>query len=311
MQPNRRRFLKQAALAGAGACLVGQSSWAKDANDNGLHLATNQYPWITFYRRQGVDYGAQRDQAMGEMAAAGLDGLEPIANSPADVDRLAPLLKKHGLEMRSLYVNSTLHKKDAVDESLASVLAIAERAKAVGTKIIVTNPSPVGWGSDQAKSDAELTLQANALEKLGRGLRDLGLMLSYHNHDMELKHAAREFHHMLAGTDPEAVTFCLDAHWVYRGAGNSQVALFDVIRLYGSRITELHLRQSKDHVWTEAFGPGDIDYVRLAKEVAALGIKPHLVLEQAVEGDSPNELDAKTAHTQGAQYARQVFAAFA
>jgi len=116
---------------------------------------------------------------------------------------------------------------------------------------------------------------------------------------------------MMLATDPDNVTLCLDAHWIYRGAGNSQVALFDVVKLYGPRISELHLRQSSGGVWTEAFSDGDIDYRRLAKELVALGVKPHLVLEQAVEKDSPNTLGAVEAHRQGRRYAEEVFAAFA
>ncbi len=82
----RRGFLKRAALTGAGAyCLAGTSS-AKAAESAIPHLATNQYPWLTFYRRDGRDLGAELDAAVGEMAAAGLDGLEPLATSPADVD---------------------------------------------------------------------------------------------------------------------------------------------------------------------------------------------------------------------------------
>jgi inosose dehydratase len=56
-----------------------------------------------------------------------------------------------------------------------------------------------------------------------------------------LPRAAREFHHMMAGTDPDKVSLCLDAHWIYRGSGNSSVALFDVLKLYGSRTREIHL----------------------------------------------------------------------
>jgi inosose dehydratase len=48
---------------------------------------------------------------------------------------------------------------------------------------------------------------------------------------------------------------CFDAHWLYRGASNSEVAVFDIARLYADRIIELHVRQSKDDVWTEVLGP--------------------------------------------------------
>ena len=70
--------------------------------------------------------------------------------------------------------------------------------------------------------------QAEALDKLGARLKQMRLILAYHNHDAELRNAAREFHHMMLGTDPALVTLCLDAHWIYRGAGNSAVALFDM-----------------------------------------------------------------------------------
>ena len=192
------------------------------------------------------------------------------------------------------------------------MLAAAGKAQeSLGTRIIVTNPSPIQWGGPENKSDEQLETQAQAMNGLGERLKRMGLILAYHNHDIELRNAAREFHHMMVGTDPENVTLCLDAHWVYRGAGNSQVALFDVVRLYGRRITELHLRQSQDGVWTEAFGPGDIDYERLAGYLLEIGVKPLLVLEQAVEAGSPNTMQTVEAFRRSTQYVRRVFADFA
>ncbi len=116
---------------------------------------------------------------------------------------------------------------------------------------------------------------------------------------------------MMVGTDPSYVKLCLDAHWIYRGAGNSSVALFDVLRLYGRRITELHLRQSVDNIWTETFSEGDIDYPRLAKHLLNIGIHPHIVLEQAVEKGTPKTMDTVEAFRQSSKYARRVFAKFA
>ncbi len=309
---SRRTFLKQTALVGGSAAVAAWTAGrAPAAQTKTLHLATNQYPWFTFYRRRGKDFNASLDHGIESVAGAGLDGFEPLAVSVADVDRLVPLLQKHGLEMRSLYVNSTLHVKDQIAKSFQQVLAIAEKAKAAGTRIIVTNPSPIRWGGPENKTDTQLKVQAKALDRLGRELKSRGLTLAYHNHDIELRNAAREFHHMMLATDPENVTFCLDAHWIFRGSGDSCVALFDVLKLYGRRVTELHLRQSAGGVWTEAFGPGDIDYPALAAYLLEIGVRPHLVLEQAVEKDSPDTMDAVEAHRKGAAYARTVFAAFA
>jgi inosose dehydratase len=308
---SRRSFVKDLVLAG-GTFVIGNKAAgaAKRGRAGKLHLACNQYPWTVFYRRDNRNFNKELDKGLAELAASGMDGYEPLANNPQELDRLGPLLKKHGLEMRSLYVNSVLHDKDKADESIEAVLAIAGKAKGIGTKIIVTNPSPIQWGGPQNKNDAQLKVQAEALGKLGRQLKAMGLTLSYHNHDIELRNAAREFHHMMVGTDPAYVTLCLDAHWIYRGAGNSAVALFDVLKLYGRRITELHLRQSKDNIWTETFGEGDIDYPALAKYLLNIGIKPHIVLEQAVEAGSPKTMTTLEAFKKSAQYTRRTFAKF-
>ena len=309
---SRRRFVKDLAVAGGAIVMGAQTVRAVKRKRAGkLHLACNQYPWTVFYQRENRNFNNELDKGLGEVAASGMDGYEPLANNPQEIDRLGPLLKKHGLQMRSLYVNSVLHERKKADESIESVLAIAEKAKRLGTKIIVTNPSPIRWGGPQNKDDAQLKVQATALEKLGRQLKAMGLTLSYHNHDIELRNAAREFHHMMLGTDPAYVTLCLDAHWIYRGAGNSSVALFDVLKLYGPRIIELHLRQSKNNIWTETFTDGDIDYPALAKYMLNIGVKPHIVLEQAVETGSPKTMSTVEAFKQSSKYTRRIFAGFA
>jgi inosose dehydratase len=86
------------------------------------------------------------------------------------------------------------------------------------------------------------------------------------------------------------------------------VALFDVVELYGHRVSELHLRQSQNGVWSETLGPGDIDYEALAQALARKKVKPHLVLEVAVEAGTPKTLDPVAAHRRSAAYARSVFA---
>jgi inosose dehydratase len=291
---------------------IGVNLTARAGQNRGgkLHLACNQYPWTVFYARDNRDFNQELDKGLGEVAASRFDGYEPAADNPQQLDRLGPLLKKHGLEMRSLYVNSVLHERDKARASIESVLAIAHRAKGLGTTIIVTNPSPIRWGGPENKDDNQLRVQSAALEKLGRELKAIGLTLAYHNHDIELRNAAREFHHMMVGTDAAYVTLCLDAHWIYRGAGNSSVALFDVLKLYGSRITELHLRQSKNDIWTDTFGEGDIDYAALAKQLLDMGVRPHLVMEQAVETGTPKTMSTVEAFQKSSQYAREVFAAF-
>src|SRR5262249_58729600 len=129
------------------------------------------------------------------------------------------------------------------------------------------------------------------LDKFGAELTKRGMTLAYHNHDAELRHAAREFHHMMLGTDAKKVSLCLDSHWVYRGSGNSQVALFDVVKLYGKRIVELHLRQSAKGAWTEAFGEGDVDHERLGQARAGQKARPPRAPPRAGRGADPRPVE--------------------
>lgn len=304
---SRRTFLRGATVAGATTLAV--PAMVSAAGSKPLHLATNAYSWHVFYQREGRNFAASLEAGLKDVAASGLNGFEPGAGGTEDVKQLLPVLRKHGLEMRSIYVNSSLHEPAEAERSHEQILAVARAVKPFGTRIIVTNPNPLRWGGPENKSDDHLRTQAEALNRLGKELAALKLTLAYHYHDIELRLAAREFHHMMVGTEPRYVTLCLDAHWLYRGAGDSQVALFDVVELYGERISELHLRQSQNGVWSETLGPGDIDYEALAKALGRKKVKPHLVLEVAVEAGTPKTLDPVEAHRRSADYARWVFAA--
>jgi inosose dehydratase len=306
---SRREFLRNTSLAAA--ALAATPLTGAGAEKNNLHLSTNAYSWHVFYQREGRDFGATLAEGLKDVASSGIQGFEPGVGGPEEIRRLIPLLKAQGLEMRSIYVNSSLHDQKEAEQSITQVLAVARELKSIGTRIIVTNPNPIRWGGQENKSDQQLLTQAAALNLLGKELAGLDMTVAYHNHDIELRQAAREFHHMMIGTDPRYVSLCLDAHWIFRGSGDSSVALFDVVELYGERVKEVHLRQSQNGVWSETLGPGDIDYERLAEALAKKRVKPHLVLEVAVEKDTPKTMDTIAAHRKSADYARRVFAEFA
>jgi inosose dehydratase len=299
---SRRRFLADAGLAAGAAALLGPRL-ARAAEAAGLHLSSNSYSWHVYYQREKKNFGADLDAGCADIAKSGLNGLEPGIGGPADIERHAAILKKHGLEMRSIYMGSCLHLPDKAEQSIARILAVAAKAKEAGTRILVTNPDP-----NPNKTDDQLKVQAESLGTLGKKLAELGVTLAYHNHDVEMRKDAKEFHSVLDGTDPKLVTLCLDAHWVWRGSGNSAAVLDAVVKKHGARVSELHLRQSVNKVWLETFGEGDIDYPAMVKALAEFQVKPLLVMEIAVEKGTPNTMDAVEAHRKSAEYARKVFA---
>ncbi|HLL93329.1 MAG TPA: sugar phosphate isomerase/epimerase [Spirosoma sp.] len=308
MSLNRRYFLTALTALSGNALLSNLTTGQAQPSAKQVPISCNAYTWNTFYGRASKQWMADPDASLSEYVKTGLTAYEPSFTNADEVGKLAPYLTKYRLAMPSLYVNSSLHRPDEAQTSIESVLTIADAARPLGARIIVTNPNPIKWGTNDDKTDADLTEQARNLDRLGAELRKRGITLAYHTHAPEHRQAAREFHHMLLASDPRNVSLCLDAHWVYRGSGNSQVALFDVVKLYGKRIVEVHIRQSKGGIWQETFSDGDIDYRRLATDLKAQNVRPLLVLEQCLEKGSPNTMGPVEAHRQDMVYAKQVLA---
>jgi inosose dehydratase len=299
----RRRFI-QAATAGAVALpLAGRRAHAASEP---LHVACNQFCWMNMYQRQNKNFNEDLDTGLAAVKQSGMDGLEAMLGDAAAAERMVPLLKKHDLEMRSFYTGATLHDAAQTDASIERVVATAARAKPlIDLQIVVVNPTPL---RGEGKTDAQLETQAEAMSELGKQLAEVGTLLAYHFHSPAWVNDGREFHHVMTQTDPHYVKLCLDTHWVYRGSGNNAEQVYAVVKEYGTRVAELHVRQSRDGVWTECMTDGDIDYPRVVSGLKAQGVKPLLVLEQAVERGTPNTMDAVESHRRSRAYVEKVFA---
>jgi inosose dehydratase len=270
-------------------------------------ISCNSYNWVTFYGRENKNWGENLEASIADFAKTGIKNYEPSLGSADEAKKLITVLKKYHIAMPSIYVGTVLHDAAEAEKSIALVMEIAEVVKTYGTKIIVTNPNPIKWGGSELKTDAQLDIEAKSMEKLGAKLRKQGLTLAYHTHDVELRAGAREFHHVMLNTSPQNVSFCFDVHWVYRGSSDSQAAVFDVFKLYGKRIVELHLRQSVNGIWAETFGDGDIDYRRLAHELKTMNARPLLVIEQCVEDKTANTLNGVQAHIKDLAAIKDIF----
>lgn len=306
MRASRRSFLNK--VGASPLLLYGGINLKRSTPWDRLPISCNTYNWSTFFKRQGLVWGDNWDFCLTQFKESGITAIEPAFNNPEEVKTILPYLSKYGISIPSAYVNSLLHEYAAAEDSIKNVLAIADNLMTAGTRILVTNPSPIAWGQKIAKNDQQIKLQTLNLSRLGSELKKRKITLAYHTHDSEMLAGGKEFHHVLQNTNPNDVGFCLDAHWIFRGCENSDLAIFDVIKIYGSRIVELHIRQSTGGIWTETFGAGDIDYQRMAEVFYTENIRPHLVIEQAVEEGSPNTLDGIAAHKISLQKVQEIFA---
>jgi len=306
----RRQFLT-AALAAMGAVLATETSTAQENRQTNplarrraakrganLPIVINQYTCATLYGRDNVDFWTRLD----EIKDAGMDGVEVMINTGAEAGTIGKQLADHGLAMRSIYATANLHDENTAKEEIARLQEIGEKVKPLGTEIIVFNPA-----AKEGKSDAELIRQSKNMDIIGAAWRKMGLSLAFHFHTTELEFGGREFHHVMCGTNPRNVSLCFEEHWSYRASGNSEVAVFDHLKLYGDRSVEVHLRQSANDIWTETFGDGDIDNVRLAAGFKKLPKMPLIVLEQAPENGTPKTMSPAEVIRQSAEYIRKVF----
>lgn len=271
-------------------------------------ISTQSYGWFQIATATGRAWPGDADWAMGEAAAAGLTGWEPILGSASEARLHGELARRHGLVMPSFYMGGALHDADAAQATIAVMREIAAAAADEGARLAVVNPNPIAWGEAQDKTDDQLLRQAASLTELATALAGLGVTLCYHTHDAEMRAAAREFHHMLLATDASLVRLCLDPHWVWRGAGDSSVALMDIIQLYGVRTEVVHVRQSRGGIWTQAVGVGDLDYDAIVAALANCGVRPHLVIENAIEAGTLDSLTPRDAHAKSLDHVLRVFA---
>lgn len=295
MKQNRRNFLKKSvALTCSPLFVPNQNSFFPQAVSRKTHISgnievfINQYAVGIYYAREGINFTENLDRCFAEMKEAGLAGFEAIVFQPDELDAYIDAIKKQNMQLRSFYTSGNLHDEAVAETEIKRALAIAERSKVTGAKVVVFNPQP-----KSGKSDAELDRQNQNLDILGAELRKRGMTLAMHYHTTELEYAAREFHGFMCNTDPKNVSLCLDAHWSYRASNNSAISAYTHAKLYADRVAELHLRQSQDGVWTETFmTKSDLDYNKILA-ILHQGNSPadHLVvLEQTPENNTPKTL---------------------
>lgn len=266
-------------------------------------IGAHGYVWLQIYEQQGKKVNDHLDEALRQVAESGFETWEQGIESPAHAANLKTLLAKYNLKMPTFYLGCILHREDW-RERVEEALGKARLALPLGVKIAVCNPNPIEWGKALDKSDEQLKTQAEALQSLSQKLSAEGVQLAYHTHDAEMRCAAREFHHMMQATE---VGFCLDTHWVYRGSGNSQVAMHDALKMYGHRLRSLHIRQSQNGIWSETFGEGNIDYRAVAEKLKEMGFNGPIIVEQCYEQGTPQTITPLERHKRSREYMREIF----
>lgn len=262
----RRGFL--AASTAAAACF-GAGNTSK--------LSVEGYIFEQYAQRLNRPLEAVMDQVLRMASDAGFRNIElnPEFFPVEGRERTLSILRAQGLRMPSVYVGGPLHEKEGADRTIAKALEIGALCAPFGCKAIVNNPDPKA--GDVPKTDAELAVEAESLNRMGRALAQHGFELRVHHHTPQLEQNAREWRYILRHTDPEHVFICVDVDWAYEGGFEPLPFLREV----GNRLREIHVRSAKNKIWLEDLEPSDIDYPQVAAYLHEAGLAPLIVVELA------------------------------
>lgn len=299
---SRRVFIRQLSLLamGAGASLPVVGLTAADTPDaDQTVVGSNQYGWGQYAERDKKPFDIEG--VMSALRDTGYDYLESNldVNQPENNVRLADQMKARGLKTVTLYTGARLHEADKAPENIKKLLAAAKVAYDQGFRRLSCNLDPLG----REKTDEELKNQVAALKDLGAGLKEIGIRIGIHHHMPEMVHHAREFHYNFQHTDPKAIGFCYDVHWVFKGG----VQPMDALRQYGKRIVSWHIRQSRQGIWWEDLDEGDVDYPAIAEYARKSNLPRVYTVELALEGGTKITRSSVENHRRSREYVRQNF----
>jgi inosose dehydratase len=293
---NRREFVSS--LASAPLAL------AAPASDAGPTLAAQAYIFSQAYARLKERMEEHLRDVLETIATAGFKTVELVNTfyTPENASTTTQALLLSRMKCPVVYNSGVMHTAEGGKKTLQDTLELAKRVKGLTpfTAICINcNPKP----QKEPKTDAELAVEADNINRLARDLKKQGLRTFVHQHDAEMANDAREWRHILKNTDPKLVEFCLDIHWIYRGGQD----VMTILKEATPRLASVHVRNSKNKIWTEDFGDGDVDYRAVAAHLKASNFKGLIVVELAWDKETEPTRSLEANLKRSREYAEQVF----
>jgi inosose dehydratase len=292
----RREFL--AALTSAPAALSAAPSGYEPI------LAAQAYIFSQVYQRLNQRMEDHFGEVFETIKAAGFQTVELTSNffTAEQASNTTQTLMLQRIKCPVVYTNGIMHTAEGAKKTMQDTLDLVKRVKGSSPITAINfnnNPKP----GSEAKTDAELALQAESLNKLAKDLKKQGVRLFIHQHAPEMAQDAREWRHILKNTDPKLVEFCLDVHWVLRGGQDPMTLLKEA----GPRLASLHLRNSKAGVWTEDFGEGEVDYAAVAAYLKQENYRGYLVVELAYDKATEPTRSLEANLKRSCEYTQKIF----
>lgn len=244
------------------------------------------------------------DTALGQVAAAGFAGVQHFLDAvsePKTARQFAKLLAKHGLRPAGIYASGPLfdpRKGPAFERSLLESMEMAREHLDLRSVTLNIDSLPNG----ASKTDAQLVAQGEALRRLGHALTEAGVRLLYHFHTPEMADDAREFKTMMRLAPHRFMGVCFDVDAVHRGG---QIP-GDLLDQFAPRVQETHLRSSRDGLWEESLGDGDVCFQDLIELLDDYDFKGWHVVDLCRENGTPKTITVPEALKRSFAYAQNL-----
>lgn len=262
---NRRDFIKQSALLGAGTI-----------------LAPSLFAEAKPIKKFGVQLYSVRDLmpkdakgTMKKLAEMGYTQFESYGG-PDFLWGMTPKECKTFLgDMGVKMVSTHFDMNKDLDKNI-------ERGAEAGLKYMLCPYLGPQKTLDDWKKKAEL------FNQVGEKVTKAGMKFGYHNHDYSFKALEGQIPHelLLANTDPKYVMFELDLCWIV-AAGQDTVAH---LNKYGKRYELVHIKDMvKDNngkVTQKDLGLGSVDFATILKTAKKVGVKYYLVEQEQYTSSS-------------------------
>lgn len=192
------------------------------------------------------------EQCISEMALAGYQGSEVGNKYPRSPEKLLRALELRGLEIASAWFSAYLTVRP-YEETAEAFCAHRDFLCELGAKVIVVSEqgrsiqgqmdTPL-FASKPVFTEAEWTLLAEGLNRLGRLAADKDMILVYHHHMGTGVQSGAEIARLMELTEPGGVSLLYDTgHLAFAGENP-----LEVLRAHGSRIKHVHLKDIRPEV---------------------------------------------------------------
>lgn len=273
MTHTRRTFIKQIGLATAGITIlpyVGSIAPEK-TKEFGIQLYSlrDEFP-------KGVE------NVIAQIAKAGYSYVEGYGFSDKDgyfglsSEKFKALLDQYQLTSPSSHFDFGIWEKTQDDAILQSYISSAKILKQNYVTIPYINP-------EIYKSMETSKAFAQKVNRAGKIVKDAGLKLAYHNHDIEFfnLNGTTGYDILLQETDPDLVDFEMDIYWLVRAKKDA----LQYFKNHPGRFTMWHVKDMRksDHTLNTEIGNGLIDFKPLFEKAKLAGLKYPIVEQENFE----------------------------